>query len=168
MTNFETKDSGQRAQFESGMQRDTEEGKARFDLLFPLDVPYREQFLTRVAELMARGAVKYEDRNWEKADSEAEIARAKSSAARHFSQWLTGETDEDHAAAVVFNLMVVETTRWKIEQAKMLEGFGGYTMTFFADSVPIETLEIMYGGQEFVVDTAGEVRQQIQEYHGRG
>src|SRR5690606_36904378 len=100
---FVTKDSGVRAHFESGMQRDTEEGKARFDLLFPLDIPYERQFVTRLAELMARGALKYEDRNWEKANSSEELARFKSSAARHFVQWLTGDIEEDHAAAVVFN-----------------------------------------------------------------
>jgi hypothetical protein len=112
---FETKDSGARAQFDSGMQRDTEEGKARFDLLIPDGVPYEAQLLTRFAELMGRGAIKYEDRNWEKADSDAEIRRAKSSAFRHFMQWFCGETDEDHAVATMFNIMVVETTKPKVE-----------------------------------------------------
>lgn len=112
---YETKDSGERAEFDSGMQRDTEKGKPRFDLLVPLDVPYEAQLLTRVAALMARGAEKYESRNWEQADSEAELARMKSSAFRHFFQWLTGETDEDHAAATVFNLLAHETTKFKID-----------------------------------------------------
>ena len=111
---FVTKDSGVRAHFASGMQRDTEEGKARFDLLFPLDIPYERQFVTRLAELMARGALKYEDRNWEKANSSEELARFKSSAARHFVQWLTGDIEEDHAAAVVFNLLAHETTKEKV------------------------------------------------------
>ena len=111
---FVTKDSGERAVFDSGMQRDTEEGKPRFDLLIPEGIPFSEQFLTRVALLLARGAAKYEDRNWEKADSLAELARMKSSAFRHFMQWLTGEKDEDHAAAVVFNLLAHETIESKI------------------------------------------------------
>lgn len=117
MAEYTTKDSGERSQYESGMQRDTEAGKARFDLLIPLGVPYEEQFLTRVAELFGRGAVKYDDRNWEKADSDAEMARMKSSAYRHFMQWLCGETDEDHAAAVVFNLIAHETTAYKVARA---------------------------------------------------
>src|SRR6476646_7724738 len=104
-----TKDSGERAKFESGMVRDTEEGKARFDLLVPLDVPYQEQMLTRFADLLARGAVKYNARNWEQANSQAELDRYKSSALRHFMQWVTGETDEDHATAVMFNVMCYET-----------------------------------------------------------
>lgn len=113
---FITKDSGERAQFESGMQRDTEEGKPRFDLMVPLDLPYEGQFLTRVAALMGRGADKYDDRNWEKANSEEELARMKSSAFRHFFQWLCGEQDEDHAAAVVFNLIAHESTAYKVAQ----------------------------------------------------
>jgi hypothetical protein len=59
MTAYETKDSGARAEFDSGMKRDTEDGKARFDLLLAEGVPYEAQLLTRFAELMARGAVKY-------------------------------------------------------------------------------------------------------------
>lgn len=97
-TSFETKDSGARAQFASGMQRDTSEGKVRWDLA--LDGP----IFKRYAELMTRGAVKYEARNWMKAQGEEEAERYRESACRHFFQWLNGETDEDHAAAVVFNL----------------------------------------------------------------
>jgi hypothetical protein len=102
---FETKDSGERALFANGGQRDTENGKPRFDLCYPLNVPYEEQLLTRFAALMARGAEKYNDRNWERFSDAAALARAKSSAARHFAQWINGENDEDHAAAVLFNVM---------------------------------------------------------------
>lgn len=112
-TRFETKDSGARAEYSSGMVRDTDSGKARFELLLPLGVPYSEQFLVRVAELMARGAEKYDSRNWEKAQGDEEMERFKSSALRHLMQWAAGETDEDHAAAVVFNLLGFETTRWR-------------------------------------------------------
>jgi len=118
MGSFETKDSGARAEFVSGMRRDTEEGKARFDLLKPLGVPYSEQMMTRFAELMARGAEKYDARNWEKADSQAELDRYYSSAERHYQQWVTGETDEDHAAAVFFNIMAAETVKYKMRVAK--------------------------------------------------
>lgn len=117
MEKFTTKDSGKRAEFESGMVRDTEEGKARFDLLIPLGVPYEHQFLTRCANLMARGAEKYTERNWEQACSEEEMSRYKSSASRHFMQWMAGETDEDHAAAVQFNLNAYESTKYKVEHA---------------------------------------------------
>jgi hypothetical protein len=95
---FETKDSGKREQFDSGMQRDTQEGKARFDLVYP------GPMLKRWAELMGRGAEKYTANNWLKAEGDAEAERFKASAARHFAQWMNGETDEDHAAAVFFNI----------------------------------------------------------------
>lgn len=112
---FETRDSGKREEYASGMVRDTEEGKARFDLILPLGVPYHSQMLTRFAELMGRGADKYGDRNWEKARGEEELRRYYSSALRHLQQWVNGETDEDHAAAVMFNVMAGETVKYKME-----------------------------------------------------
>lgn len=117
---FVTKDSGARAEYDSGMVRDTEEGKARFDLLLPLGVPYEAQLLTRFAELLARGAKKYTQRNWEKANGQAELDRYRSSALRHLQQWASPSADgpdEDHAAAVMFNLLAYETTAYKIHLA---------------------------------------------------
>jgi hypothetical protein len=112
---FETKDSGKRSEYNSGMVRDTNEGKARFDLIHPIGIPYKEQILTRFAELMGRGAVKYSARNWEKANGKEELDRFKESALRHMEQWVCGEKDEDHAAAVFFNIMAYETTLYKYE-----------------------------------------------------
>jgi hypothetical protein len=99
------------------MQRDTNAGKARFDLIVPNNIPYKEQLLTRFAELMQRGAVKYEERNWEKAKTQEEMNRYKDSAFRHFMQWYCGEEDEDHAVAVLFNIMGFETTKYKLNNA---------------------------------------------------
>ncbi len=113
---FTTKDSGERATFASGMVRDTNKGKARFDLLLAEGISYGNQFLTRVAELFARGAEKYTDRNWEQANSTEELGRMKESAFRHFIQWMSGEDDEDHAAAVVFNLLAYESTITKLTE----------------------------------------------------
>lgn len=107
---FETLDSGERKVFDSGMARDTNNGKARFDLLLPKGVRYEEQMLTRLAELMTRGAVKYGDRNWEQAESAEEMARFKESAFRHFIQWMSNDSEEDHASAVIFNIIAYETT----------------------------------------------------------
>jgi len=110
---FETKDSGKREDYASGMRRDTQEGKACFHLLVPKGVPYKAQMLTRFAELMERGQNKYGSRNWERADSAEEMDRAQASAFRHVMQWICGETDEDHASAVLFNVLFYETTKWK-------------------------------------------------------
>jgi hypothetical protein len=112
---FTTKDSGKRQEFESGMRRDTEDGKARFDLIFPEGVPYKDQMLTRFAELLQRGATKYGENNWQQANSEEELRRFRSSGLRHMVQWACGETDEDHAAAVFYNLMAFEETKRKID-----------------------------------------------------
>jgi hypothetical protein len=116
VTKFVTKDSGERAEFDSGMVRDTNDGKARFDLLLPAGVPYEAQLLTRFADLMGRGAVKYDARNWEQASGQAELDRFRESALRHLMQWAAGATDEDHAAAVMFNLLGYETTAWRMAQ----------------------------------------------------
>ena len=106
---FTTEDSGERAEFPSGMRRDTNKGKPRFDLITPFDQDYNDQMLTRWAELMQRGAEKYGDRNWEKASSPEESLRFAESAFRHFMQWYLGaEGEEDHAAAVFFNIAAAE------------------------------------------------------------
>jgi len=97
-TAFVTLDSGERTVFGSGMQRDTTKGKPNPSLV--LDGPMFQRWV----DLMTRGAEKYDERNWMKASGPAELERFKQSAFRHFIQWLNGETDEDHAAAVIFNL----------------------------------------------------------------
>ena len=112
-----TKDSGKREEYASGMVRDVNGDKPRFDLILPEGIPYEEQFLTRIAMLLTRGAVKYGERNWEKASGEEEMNRFRGSALRHLMQWMCGETDEDHAAAVVFNILSYETTKWKRDNA---------------------------------------------------
>lgn len=88
--------------FTSGMQRDTSEGKINYSLVY--DGP----MLTRWAALLTRGAIKYLVRNWMKGDGQEEFNRARESAARHFAQWMQGDTDEDHAAAVYFNINAAE------------------------------------------------------------
>lgn len=110
------KDSGERLNFASGMVRDIQTDKPRFDLVIPKGMPYTELMLTRWAELLRKGAIKYAERNWELADSDDELERAYASAFRHFIQWFTGETDEDHAAAVFFNITEVEYIKWKQKQ----------------------------------------------------
>ena len=109
-----TNDSGKRQNYDSGMRRDTQEGKPDFSLLLT-DLPYDEQLITRWAGLMTRGAEKYGRRNWQLANSEEELDRFKSSAFRHFMQWVTGQDDEDHAAAVLFNIQAYEYVKSKVE-----------------------------------------------------
>lgn len=117
---YETKDSGQRVEYGSGMRRDIQDGKPDFSLLLT-DLPYKDQLLTRWAALMERGAAKYGRRNWQLAESDEELERFKASAFRHFVQWISGENDEDHAAAVLFNINAAEFTKAKIKQRQLEE-----------------------------------------------
>lgn len=91
-------DSGNRVTFASGMVRDVDVNKIHYDLVY--DGP----MLKRWARQLTLGAAKYALRNWMKAHTEDELTRFRESAARHFAQWMAGETDEDHAAAVFFNV----------------------------------------------------------------
>lgn len=105
---FTIKDSGQRTEFASGMVRDVTEGKVDYSLL--RDGP---MFL-RWAIHLTKGAVKYAKRNWTKAAGQEEYERFKESAARHFEQWINGDTDEDHAAAVFFNINGAEYVKGRL------------------------------------------------------
>lgn len=59
----------------------------------------------------------YPKRNWLRAkdgtpeEKAATMERARESALRHLIQWYRGDTDEDHAAAVFFNINVHETVK---------------------------------------------------------
>lgn len=109
MTKFTVKDSGQRQQFTTGMQRDVEENKIMYDLIF--DGP----MLERYAAHLTKGAQKYQPRNWMMASTEEERQRFRRSAIRHFIQWMRGDVDEDHAAAVIFNINGYEYVTEKLE-----------------------------------------------------
>jgi hypothetical protein len=114
---FITKDSGQRKNFESGMVRDTDDNKVRWDSV--ADGP----MLRRWAELMTRGKTKYPDSedgtaNWLKATGKEELIRFRQSAFRHFMQWYNGELDEDHAAAVLFNINGAEHVKNILNEKK--------------------------------------------------
>jgi hypothetical protein len=106
---FITKDSGKRIDYSSGMKRDTQEGKPRFDLCY-------QPMIKRWAELMERGASKYGENNWQKANSIEELNRFKASAYRHFFQYINElDTEEDHAAAVFFNISAIEYLKCKLK-----------------------------------------------------
>ena len=94
---FEIKDSGVREDFEGGAVRDTEEGKPRYDLIPPTA-------LKRLAIHYANGAKKYNEHNWTKG---IPISRCIASLMRHVFQFVAGGTDEDHASAIIFNVMCI-------------------------------------------------------------
>ena len=110
MSNFTIKDSGKRAEFDSGMVRDVTDDKINWALI--ADGP----MLKRWAVHLTNGAKKYEARNWMKAKGPTERDRFKESAFRHFMSWYYGETDEDHASGVFFNICGHEYVRDKLEE----------------------------------------------------
>jgi len=112
---FQTKDSGERQKYDSGMVRDSQDNKPRFDLITPEGQAYAQTMRYRHAMLMTRGMEKYGERNWENANSQEELSRFRQSAIRHLEQWEAGEDDEDHAAAVFFNVTAYEWLKEKIK-----------------------------------------------------
>ena len=100
---IEIKDSGNRRTFDTGAVRDMQTGKGRFDLL-PMCV------LMRLARLYEKGAIKYEERNWEKGIPAHSFA---DSAMRHLVKYLDGWNDEDHLIAAIWNLMGLAWTEEK-------------------------------------------------------
>jgi len=115
--NFVVKDSWHRQEFESWMKRDTQEWKPRYDLI-------ERGMLKRLAIHLAKWAEKYGDNNWKLANSPEELARFQSSAMRHMMQWMDGDVDEDHASAVLFNVMAHEFIKDKIS-SNVLSVLGG-------------------------------------------
>jgi hypothetical protein len=87
-------DSGGRTEYPSGTVRDRRVGKGRFDLIEP-------EILFRLALRYEAGAVKYGDRNWERG---APTSSYVDSAMRHLTKYLAGWQDEDHLAAVIWNV----------------------------------------------------------------
>lgn len=109
---YTTKDSGKRVNYKSGMRRDIQDDKPRYDLCY-------QPMLKRWAELMSRGAKKYGENNWQLANSEEELKRFKASAYRHFYQWFNEENiEEDHAASLIFNVAAVEMLKEKLKGKK--------------------------------------------------
>ena len=97
---YVVKDSGTRDSFETGAQRDSREGKGRYDLIAP-------EFLSRLAIVLEAGAYKYKERNWEKG---IPLSRTFDSLIRHLYQWMAGSRDEDHLGHAAANLMFLITT----------------------------------------------------------
>lgn len=73
-----------------------------------------DAIIDRYAVLMMRGAVKYSEGNWLKAQGEVELKRFKASFSRHLIKYLRGLTDEDHLAAIFFNLNGAEYVLGKL------------------------------------------------------
>jgi hypothetical protein len=107
MDNYEVK-GGEKRVSASGMERHREEQKIDYSLA--LDGPMFERLAIHLTKALAH----YEPRNWMKASKQEDMERFRRSAVRHFYQWLRGDTDEDHAAAVFFNINGYEYAKARV------------------------------------------------------
>lgn len=87
------KDGGERNVYATGGMREPHGDRARPVLLSPM-------VMRRLAEHMAAGAEKYEERNWEKG---LPLSSFIDSMQRHLYDLQEGLIDEDHAVAILWN-----------------------------------------------------------------
>lgn len=106
---FIVKDNGTREELAGGMRRSNADDKTDYTLAF--DGPLFERWAIH----LTKGGRIYTKRNWMLAGSEKDPAkreatkqRYRESLTRHFIQYLRGDTDEDHAAAILFNINGLE------------------------------------------------------------
>ena len=134
------KDSGERTSFESGAVRDMHTGKGRFDLL-PMCV------LLRLAKHYEAGAIKYEERNWEKGIPCHSFA---DSAMRHLVKYMDGWDDEDHLIAAIWNLCCLAWTEEK--RPDMMDIPARIFNSMYADNAQEELKKIFPGRMVFDMD----------------
>lgn len=96
MSEFEVKVPDQRQEFSTGAHRGGHKGQGRYDLI-PWDM------MERFAIHLEKGAEKHGDRNWERG---MPLSSAIDSALHHLFVYLKGDREEDHLAAVIFNMCV--------------------------------------------------------------
>lgn len=88
-------------QFSTGAQRDSGDDKPRMSL-----IPQQE--FERVMKRYFDGAEKYGENNWMKG---MPLSVYYDSMHRHLSAWWSGDTSEDHGAAVVWNMLCAMWTQ---------------------------------------------------------
>lgn len=93
-------------EFKTGAQRDSGDGKLRMSL-----IPQQE--LKRVMRRYLTGADKYGENNWMKG---MPLSVYYDCAHRHMEAWWRGDDDEDHAAAVVWNMLCAMYTEINNEE----------------------------------------------------
>ena len=94
---FIMRDSGKRRKFSTGAVRDRTEGKGWYHCISP----FMEDRLAKWLEL---GGRKYGERNWERG---MPFSRFVDSAKRHLAKFAMGLGDEDHLAAIIFNIQAI-------------------------------------------------------------
>ena len=101
---------------------------AQYSLAVNVDLP---KLMLDVAKHFENGALKYGERNWEKG---IPISRYIDSALRHLMKDLAGETDEDHAAAFVWNCMCAA---WTMEHLPAMDDYTLARKTCVANEIDV-------------------------------
>lgn len=114
------KDSGDRHEYETGARRDNREDKGRMDLVPP-------EAILRLSRWYEAGAKKYSDRNWEKG---IPFSRYVDAALRHMFKYLAGCNDEDHLAAVAWNVFSLMHHEVHKKELQDLPGWKGHVSSF--------------------------------------
>ena len=111
-TMFETvQDSGAREDFGTGAVRDKQHGKGLPHLIPPIA-------LRRLAQHFENGAEKYGRNNWQNG---IPLSSYIDSAQRHLWAIIEGKDDEDHAAAVIWNISCFIWTKSRISEGVLPE-----------------------------------------------
>ena len=101
---------------------------AQYSLAVNVDLP---KLMLDVARHFENGALKYGERNWQKG---IPISRYIDSATRHLMKDLAGETDEDHAAAFVWNCMCAA---WTMEHLPAMDDYTLARKTCVANKIDV-------------------------------
>ena len=103
-----------KTEFGTGAQRDTDKGRGRPSLISPV-------LIHRLGVLLQEGAEHYGADNWIKG---MPYRRTADSIIRHIFQWLAGDEEEDHLAAICFGAMCLMTYEetWLQSEVRLTEG----------------------------------------------
>lgn len=111
-------DSGAREVAANGFTREPDADKPDLSWLFEIEglelVP--REMIERIAKHFANGSKKYAPDNWRRGTSPEALARYRRSVARHVFAWFRRETDEDHTAAIAWNLFIFEINKAQAER----------------------------------------------------
>lgn len=98
-------DGGEVTAFSTGSIRDVQDGKGKYVLISTIG-------MRRLARHYENGAKKYKLRNWEKGQP---LSQYLDSCFRHLVKVIDGLNDEDHAAAVAWNIFAFMHTLDMVE-----------------------------------------------------
>ena len=142
--NFDrVKDSGERRDFGTGSVRDMSGGKGRFDLLPMLSI-------FRIAKHFENGAKKYKPRNWENG---IPLSCFWDSAFRHLLKVMLGMTDEDHEAAVLWNISCFIETKERIDLGVLPKELDDMPDTFSDPKVQEKLVKMFEGSIQAALGT---------------